>query len=75
MGSIRKIPASLSWRKKGERISAMPNFGIHGAKNFKLKPIYEDKSGKKSAMDQVLDYCNRVYKIAYEIATYDTIKK
>ena len=42
----------------------MRNTVIHYAENFELEPLYEAKSGKKSAMDHVLDICNRVYKRA-----------
>ena len=37
----------------------MPN-----AENLGLVPIYEAKSGKEPTMDQELEICNRVYKIA-----------
>ena len=50
--------------KQGEALSAIRKTIIHDAENLGLVPIYEAKSGEKSTMDQELDICNRVYKIA-----------
>ena len=53
--------------KEWEAISAIRNTVIHDAENLGFVPIYEDKPGKESTMDQELDICKSVY----EIATYN----
>ena len=53
-----------SIEKEGEALSAIRKTIFHDAENLGLVPIYEAKSGEESTMDQELDICNRVYKIA-----------
>ena len=61
--SKKKQQVYLGGRER-EAISAIRNTVIHDAENLELVPIYEAKSGKESTMDQELEICKRVYKIA-----------
>ena len=64
LGQFEKFKQVYLGEKEGKAISAIRNAFIHDAENLGLVPIYEAKSGKESTMDQELDICNRVYKIA-----------
>ena len=64
MGQFGKSQQVYLNEKEGEALSAIRNNDIHNAENLGLVTIYEDKSGKESIVDQELDICNRLYKIA-----------
>ena len=64
LGQFEKFKQVYLGEKEREAISAIRNTVIHDAENLGLVPIYEAKSGKESTMDQELDICTRVYKIA-----------
>ena len=63
-GQFEKSHKVYLSEKEGKAISAIRNTVIHDDENLGLVPIYEAKSGKESTMDQELDICKTVYKIA-----------
>ena len=64
MGQFEKSQQVYPNENEGKALSAIRNSVTQDAENLELKPIYEAKSGKESTIDQELDICNRVYKIA-----------